>query len=408
MPPRAPDESDSSELKLPDPVAAAGRQLDRDKDRAGWKPELLQHKHDRMKASPFAYLRGASPLFYELLAACPQLAAGADGEGWIVGDLHLENFGAFRVEPLGEEPEVVFDLNDFDDTVIAPWRWDMLRLVTSLLLASRENGIDGPGAVELGRTALAGYAEAMDSGKTPKPPASIAKLVDQVSDRKRVQFLDQRTHESGGRRKLVRGDRYMDLPASVLKDVPHAIRTFRRADGTENPPEPFLDVIDAAFRVAGTGSLGCRRVAVLVEGKGSPDGNAIFDLKEAWSPAPEVLGIKSDLDPNVRVVTGIRACLAHPPFALGTTTLWGRPMIGRRLMPQEDKLDASKLDRDEFSSVAAYFGRLVALAHRRGATKPAARPWSEAEREKMLGRAVAVAGWHEAVYLAFCQALPGK
>jgi uncharacterized protein (DUF2252 family) len=396
---------DKAGPSLPDPETAAARQLARDRDITSWKPELLERKHARMKASAFAYLRGSNPLFYELLAASPDLADGPGGEGWLVGDLHLENFGAFRVEPLGEAPEVVFDLNDFDDAFQGPWRWDVLRLLTSVLLAARDHGLDGSAAVGAARTLVASYARALESRRLPHPPALVARLVAKISERKRVQFLDARTKVVGDKRRFVRGDRYLDLPAATVKQLPRALASFIPADGGPRPSDAFFEIVDAAFRVAGTGSLGCRRYAILIEAKGSPDGNAIFDLKEEWPPAAEAAGVTIDLAPNIRVVTAQRTCVARPPFMLGTTTFDGRPMIGRRLMPQEDKLDASALDADELDSVAGYFGALTALAHRRGSTQPNPGAWSPRACEDMVRRATLVAGWHEAVYLAFCRAL---
>jgi uncharacterized protein (DUF2252 family) len=356
-----------------------------------------------MQESAFAYLRGTAPLYYELLGACPELAAGPEGEGWIVGDLHLENFGAFRTG--SSDDEVVFDLNDFDDTVEAPWRWDVLRLLTSLLLATRGRGMSGSFAIELARKLVHAYAEHLASGKMPHTPEPVAKLTERVADRKREQFLNSRTRISGGRRHFVLGEKYAQLPDSVVKSVAHSLKTFLPAAGEERPEPEKLELIDAAFRVAGTGSLGCHRIAALTEGKGSPDACWIFDIKEEFQAAAELAGIKSTLAPNDRVVQGLRRCVARGPRMLGTTTLNGRPMILRRFMPQEDKLEASALEQAEFESIVPFFGALTARGHLRGAEKRPARVWSEQDCEDMVARATVVAGWHEAVYLAFSRTL---
>src|SRR5262249_2081581 len=129
-------------MSLFDPFSLARAQLERDRARCARLPALVSRKIARMSASPFAFLRGAAPLFYQLCREHSVLGAGPPGEGWIAGDLHLENFGAFRTEPLGEEghgdkkrAEVCFHINDFDDAAIGPRRLDLLRLCTSLLLA---------------------------------------------------------------------------------------------------------------------------------------------------------------------------------------------------------------------------------------------------------------------------------
>src|SRR5579859_2991141 len=117
----------SNAMILVDPLRLARRQLEIDRDRTARFPHLLAHKANRMMASPFAFLRGSAPLFYELLERHPVLAQGPRGEGWIVGDAHMENFGAYRAGKLTVEESkhsrgeaIVFDLNDFDDAVVGP------------------------------------------------------------------------------------------------------------------------------------------------------------------------------------------------------------------------------------------------------------------------------------------------
>jgi len=394
-------------LVLPDPEAAVLRQFAADKAHMAWKPELLARKHARMRASSFSYLRGSASVYYELLAACPPLADGPAGDGWIVGDLHLENFGAYR----GAEPhpvaggDVVFNLNDFDDAVQAPWRWDVLRLLTSVLLAARERGIEGVGTVGLARQLITAYAHVLGTGKAPHEPAIVTKLVKRTSDRDRVEFLDSRTEIVKKERHFIRGERYDDLAAATLAAVPQALKEYSSVDGAPRPPEDHLELIDAAFRIAGTGSLGCRRIAALTVGKGGPDGCWIFDIKEEGAPSAEVLLGPQTLAPNVRVATAARTCVPRPVHMLGTTTLQGRPMLVRRFMPQEDKIDVSTLKLEEFESITPYFGALAALAHLRGAHHQPSKPWSEKECELLLSRATLVAGWHEAAYLAFCRVL---
>src|ERR1700678_91454 len=107
-----------------DPSALARFQLQRDRAATKSVKGLFEHKLDRMSVSPLAFLRGAAPLFYEVLKARPELAKGPPGEGWLTGDMHLENFGAYRPDhatpdgPNGHAPSAVFDLNDFDDAIV--------------------------------------------------------------------------------------------------------------------------------------------------------------------------------------------------------------------------------------------------------------------------------------------------
>src|SRR6185312_3446904 len=153
--------------------------------------------------SPLALLRGAAPVFYELIEAHPTLAEGPGGEGWLVGDAHLENFGAYRTgvlaageghEDTTDEDRVVFDLNDFDEAFVGPWRLDVLRLLTSLILGGRELGVDGARALALVDVLLDAYVEtAFGKKKLPAPPPVVERLVARVRTRSRKELLDART-----------------------------------------------------------------------------------------------------------------------------------------------------------------------------------------------------------------------
>src|SRR6187402_2626212 len=145
----------------PHPLLFAERQLARDRAATQAFPWLWPRKLARMTASPLGYLRGAAALFYELLADHPELAAGPAGEGCLVGDAHLENFGAFRTADGRGAEKVVFDVNDFDETIVGPFRWDVVRLLTSVILGGRELGSNGKQSVALCSAILEGYAPAL-------------------------------------------------------------------------------------------------------------------------------------------------------------------------------------------------------------------------------------------------------
>lgn len=369
---------------------------------------LLERKRARMRVSPFAFLRGAAPLFYEILRLDPELARGPRGDGWIVGDLHLENFGAYRREALGGKSKiakVVFGLNDFDDTVIAPFRWDVLRLTTSVILADRELGCDGVRAVELCRELVDAYVESACHGGLALGKAKpVRALLAQVKQRTRRELLDARTTVVGDTRRFVRGTRYFDLPRSLKKRVPHTLATFVAAlPPAIRPTAEQLQLVDAAVRVAGTGSLGSVRIAALVAGHGGVDGGWIFDIKQEHAPAAAKL-TAAELPPNDRVVAGALALTLHPPRLYGASWLGELPMLVRRLAPQEDKLDLQRLAAPSLPSVVRSLGAMTGAAHARaaGAALPA---WSARAIEKMIDRALVMAGLHEAVYLAYCKAI---
>jgi len=392
----------------------ARTQLERDRVRTararGWaKTDLFAHKIERMSPSPLAFLRGAAPMFYEVLERVPALGEGPSGEGFIVGDLHIENFGAFRPDPekgrhKNREPDAVFDANDFDDCTIGPWRFDVLRLTTSLILGGRELGANGPEALVLANALLESYANELAHPRALPPfPRTVKLLLERATRRDRRELLDGRTETRKNERRFVRGTRYAQLSSSLARDAERAFAEYVRAHFGKKH-HPLYEIEDMAFRVAGTGSLGCLRIAVLVRGKGGRDGEWVFDMKEEDAQASSARVVpKNSLRGSERVERGLRACLAHVPRALGRTKLRGLPMLVRRLTPQEDKLDLLHIPRAELVPIARLLGALVGRLHTRGATKKPQRGWTATDVRHVLDSAVRLAGIHEATYLAFCQ-----
>src|SRR6478735_8992664 len=165
----------------PDPLLCAERQLARDRAATQAFPWLWPRKLLRMTASPLGYLRGSTGLFYELLAEHPELAEGPGGEGWLVGDAHLENFGAFRSADARGAEAVVFDVNDFDEAIVGPFRWDVVRLLTSVILGGRELGSDGKQSVRLCSAILDGYLPALCQGRAlTEVPQAVRRLLEKV------------------------------------------------------------------------------------------------------------------------------------------------------------------------------------------------------------------------------------
>ena len=410
----------------PQPLLCAERQLARDRAATQAFPWLFARKLARMQSSPLAYLRGAAGLFYELLREHAELAEGPEGEGWLVGDAHLENFGAFRSEAPDVRPSsradtraaeaVVFDVNDFDEALVGPFRWDVVRLLTSVILGGRELGSDGNQSVRLCSLILEGYVPALcqDQAMTAEPQA-VRRLLDKVDGRTHKDLLDRRTERTSSGRRFVRGERYRDLPPELASKAEAAFERYveQLDPGRTQARDHFL-VEDLAFRIAGTGSLGMLRIAVLTRGKGEPDSRWSFDMKAQGVPAGQaLLGARGEpaataspaappLSPAQRVLTATRACLRRPPRMLGTTELDDSDLFVRRLLPQEDKLDLSRLRPEELPELAHYLGALLGSAHRRGALRLPAAVWTAAERALLTEHAIVIAGLHEAAYLALC------
>lgn len=389
------------------PFELARWQLERDHDRMRRTPVLLARKQQRMSASPFAFLRGTAPLFYRVLSNAPRLARGPDEDGMLCGDLHLENFGVYRPDnPSRVGDRVVFDLNDVDETFIGPFHLDLLRVLTSTLLAARSWGCNAATAIELAGAFVDGYCRARGGGRIPSVPPPVTALLARVVARKRRELLEKHTVVVGHRRKFRIGDNLLWLPRSTRKACAQAFRRFAAGESKRaGHPLARFSVLDVAFRVAGTGSLGTFRVAVLVEGHGPRDGAWMFDMKAMGESAGSRFSTGPvEVGPD-RVATALRTLLRSPPVMLGTVRALGHGLLVRRLTPQEDRLDWPSLPHPQRAPTLAYLGGLTAAAHRRGAGKNSIPQLADADGRRVLRNAVELAGLHESVALAYAAEL---
>ncbi|HZJ53202.1 MAG TPA: DUF2252 family protein [Myxococcaceae bacterium] len=382
------------------PFELARWQRERDRELMRRMPVLLARKQARMSTSPFAFLRGAAPLFYRVLQNAPRLARGPEAEGLLCGDLHLENFGAYRPDRPSRHDRVVFDLNDGDEAFYGYLHLDVLRVLTSVLLAARGWGCSPAGGLELAGALLDGYRRGRGGGRAVPVPAPVSELLARVGARKRRALLEKRTVVVGHRRRFRIGDNFLLLPRATRAACARAFRHFAAAQAEQagHPPERF-SVLDVAFRVAGLGSLGRFRVAVLAEGHGTVDGAWMFDMKEMAQSAGAAFATRA-LEPGpARVATALRTLLRFPPVMLGTVQALGRGLLVRRLTPQEDRLDWTMVPPDQRPPTLAFLGGLTAGAHRRCARRPPG-PLDAADARRLLRNATEMAGIHEAVALA--------
>ena len=388
------------------PFELARWQLERDRERMRRMPLLLARKEARMSASPFAFLRGSAPLFYRVLRNAPRLARGPEDEGILCGDLHLENFGVYRPDrPSRSGDRVVFDLNDLDETFAGHVHLDLLRVLTSVLLAARGWGCTAAGALELAGALLDGYRRVRGGGRSQQVPLPVSEMLARVSARKRRALLERRTVVVGQRRRFRIGENFLRLPRATRAACARAFGRFAAAETKQagHPPERF-GVLDVAFRIAGTGSLGTFRVAVLVEGHGSRDGAWLFDMKAMGESAGSAFATTAVESGPGRVATALRTLLRLPPAMLGTVRALGHGLLVLRLTPVEDRLDWTSLPAGQRAPTLAFLGGLTAAAHRRGARRKLDQ-LEAADGRRLLRNAAELAGLHEAVALAYAAEL---
>ena len=325
------------ELHLPtdrDPIA-----LLRGQD-PGRIPELVPLRWDRMLASPFTFYRGTALLMADDLAAGPQ----SDLLAQCCGDAHLGNFGIYN----SPERKQVFDINDFDETAVAPAEWDIKRLATSLTLAARDIGADKTSVEAITRATVAQYRARIrefselsalelwyrhldisrvinltaDAGRTVAAK-NVKKVAAKAEKRTNLQSFEKLTTVIAGRRQFVEdrpvlvrlGDQFSDIVVNtVLAQYEASLTPERRV---------LFDrytYVDSALKVVGVGSVGTRCYIGLFQGE-SPDDWLILQVKEAVPSALDRAGTTVAY-PNQgqRVVTGQRLMQAASDIFLGWTS----------------------------------------------------------------------------------------
>lgn len=304
----------------------------------GRDPELLKLKYKAMARDAFGFLRGTCHLFYQDLPV--EGAFKSAPPVWSCGDLHLQNFGTFK----GDDRLVYFDVNDFDESLLSPCTWDIVRLITSILAGSPSLEISGEDALQLCAYFLEIYRNELAIGKSRTVHGAVSTglvrdLLLALKTRKRKDFLNERTEIKGKQRslKLIKG-KTTDATESQRQQVKTAIAHHAK---TQPNPE-FYKVLDVMHRVAGTGSLGLDRYVILVEGNGSPDQNYLLDLKlsqpsslQPYTPCPQ----PDWSSESSRIVAIQERYQESPPALLNALTIENRSYVLRELQPTADRVN---------------------------------------------------------------------
>jgi uncharacterized protein (DUF2252 family) len=340
--------------------------------------ELLPVRYARMKADPFAFFRGAAAVMAADLADSP--ATGLRTQA--CGDCHLANFGSYATP----EGTPVFDINDFDETLPAPFEWDLKRLATSLAVAGRVAGKPEKERRRIARMAARSYRQHM-AWLAPLPPVAawssridLAAAIGGIADSKLAGKLQKRLSEvmAGGASQfgLVEQHggtwRIRDKPPLVhhlSRHELHAERAFLDYAATLQEDRRVLlrryHLRDIAFKVVGVGSVGtfCA-IGLLVSDSGAP---LLLQIKEAQ---PSVLapfaGKSGYSNHGQRVVVGQRIMQAATDIFLGWTVepLDGRSFYVRRLKDSRLAGIGTQI-ADSLPFYADLCGRTLARAHAR-------------------------------------------
>jgi uncharacterized protein (DUF2252 family) len=360
--------------------------------------QLVPLRYGRMLVSPFTFYRGAAAVMAADLAGTPR----SGFETQLCGDAHLSNFGAFA----SPERRLVFDLNDFDETLPGPWEWDMKRLVASFSLAGRDRGCDRRQRRRIVLAAAREYRETMrrlaamgnlaswyqqldaetiakrwatavgekqresfDRGvakaQAKDSSRAFSKLVEEVDGKPRIISnpplivpIDQLAEGAGG----------VDVGALVLK----VLSDYRDSLSIER--RTVLDsyrLVDAAFKVVGVGSVGTRAWIALMLGR--DEGDPLFlQVKEAQRSVLEPYTAPSEFDhQGERVVHGQRLMQAASDVMLGWVRAEGidgkqRDFYVRQLWDWKASARVESMDARGLTAYAEICGMTLAHAHARG------------------------------------------
>ncbi len=350
-------------------------------------PELLPIRYGRMATSAFAFFRGAAAIMAGDLAGGP--TAGMSVQ--LCGDGHLLNFGGFGTP----ERRLIFDVNDFDETLPGPWEWDLQRLAASFAVAARDNDFDDVTARESVAAVVRSYAKLMarlatmptldawytsvdveqvraiaaSSGERTMA-ARADRVIARAHSRDTFQALGKLTEVVDGHRRIVdqpplvehvitdadaaRAHALFDEYLAVVPDeVTHLLSRFR--------------LVDVARKVVGVGSVGTRCWMVLLEGDG-PDDALLLQVKEAEASVLAAHSAPSVYDNHARrVVEGQRLTQAASDLFLGWTrdVPSGTDYYWRQLRDLKVSADVASMQPPHLVAYGRLCGVTLARAHAR-------------------------------------------
>jgi uncharacterized protein (DUF2252 family) len=369
----------------PDPVELLEQQ---NEDRLPW---LVPVRRGRMSASPFAFYRGAARIMASDLSATP--VSGLTVQA--CGDAHLSNFGAYA----SPERQLVFDVNDFDETLSGPWEWDVKRLATSIVIVGDQQGFPRSTSRAVANAAVAGYRQAMtrfaDLGNldiwyallpvdriaaladTKKQQKAARKAVAKAQSRDSLQALGKLAERDGDTYRI-KSDPPVLMPLRELATEGRDAETLRKAveesfrsyvsnlPGERRQLLSRYQMLDVALKVVGVGSVGTRCLIVLLQGRDDQD-PLFLQIKEASASV-----LEEHLQPSPyrnhghRVVEGQRLMQAASDILLGwCKPVGGRAYYWRQLRDWKASVDVEQMDADRLTNYATLCGWTLAHAHSR-------------------------------------------
>ncbi|HEY1766110.1 MAG TPA: DUF2252 domain-containing protein [Terracidiphilus sp.] len=363
------------ELRPKTRPAAALELLDRSMH--GRVPSLVKLKYELMAESPFAYFRGAAPVMAADLAVVPNTGIMSQ----ICGDAHVRNLGAYAAP----DGRLVFDINDFDETLRGPFEWDLKRMAASLMLAGRAAGHKEGSARRAVEACMERYAAQMrDFARMPhlevgrfqvhrlestKPVHAALSQAERSTPQHTLEQLTEPVSTNASAPRHFRESRPLltRLSAAQSAAVQASLAPYRAMlEPQRQHLLSFYRVLDVAFKVVGTGSVGLRDYCIYLEGNGARD-PLFLQIKEqtASAYAPYLPDAQPPHHNGQRVADGQRAMqLQTDPF-LGWTHIGPRSFLVRQLNDHKGSIELEDLARGGLEAYADVCGELLARGHAR-------------------------------------------
>jgi uncharacterized protein (DUF2252 family) len=333
---------------------------------------LIPIKFQRMSLSLFAFFRGA----VEVMAADLASAKNTELEVQLAGDAHVSNFGFFATP----DAQVIFDINDFDETYRGPWEWDVKRMSTSIMLAGRDAGDNNAqckAAVDTFLSAYCGWMRrfaqmltidvARHRVKRNLNDSSLSGALRQAERATPTQNLRKLAKKSArGWRFRSKTEFLWEVQGHTRKTVLGALPLYRN---TLSPDHQRLfdryRAVDVGFKVVGTGSIGTRDYVVLMFGRDEDD-PLILQIKEE-PPAIYSRYLKHPKPRNEgqRVAEGQRSLQLISDTLLGWCSMEGRDYLVRQLNDHKAACEIGDLRGERLKEYSRLCGELMAKGHAR-------------------------------------------
>lgn len=342
---------------------------------------LLQEKWKRIAKTPSRFYRGTCHLFYEDLALA-KFPLPDSPLVWVCGDLHLENFGSYT----GLDGNLYYDLNDFDESSLAPANWELGRFLTSIVLTFKELGFDETATRKACQIFLKNYSTILEGGN-PKSALGLDNLKEAEAATKTIQnFLKamQNANAEPWIDKLTQKDEAGNLVFKINEKKRLSIEAARKQPLMASVTRHFkqkrlhLTVLDACIKVSGNSSLGVERYLWLVRFDANAPLVQVLDMKEAIASVlpPSLPSVPQPAWANEakRIETIQKRLQSVPPPLLTACVVGEKSFLIKKVLPTSEKLAILELfqDLETAHEILANMGHLTALAHLRGGNKQGA------------------------------------